>query len=466
MEPLHNVFARTAKSPNTSGRQLTFKEVKEALRDTCGIDALTGVIITARSVEVAVNSNAAYNDLLQQPARIPETQHYLRFEPAYQDIFHITIYNVPLGSTGYRERKIIEAAGATVLDFLVVQHNQDGEQVITSGERVYRCTDRHKFTYLPKVITSYGGRKMGCRYRGQAHDLATKIPSLHNDPDTALSSHSNWASTHQSSSSPPVPISQPVCQSDALSITSTTTVSSELTPISSSSLSWGEQMEKEDNPGPITVVALITPNTHAPDVIMSVISSSSSDTSTSRPPLPGDSLETGVTLESPSTAVIAAITSTETEIPPASSAAPSGESQMDLGGNSASAPVIVTTSPVITLPPSVSVSLPAVSSSARSTSHAHTTTTNSITRSRASDRESSLHLRSRSRSPVHSNEPSEVNEIANFHKVCSHKCVHCPEVFQHAKMYNQHRHQQHPIVSRQLTQDWEALHSTDINLWT
>ena len=147
MEPLHTVFARTAKSPNPSGRQLSFKEVKEALRDTCGINALTGVIITARTVEVAVNSDAAFNDLLQQPARIPESQFYLRFEPAYRDIFHITIYNVPLGSSGHRERAIIEAAGATVLDFIVVQHDMDEEQSITSGERYYRCTDRHKFTY-------------------------------------------------------------------------------------------------------------------------------------------------------------------------------------------------------------------------------------------------------------------------------------------------------------------------------
>ena len=187
MEQLHAVFARTAKSPNPSGRPLSFHEVKEALRDTCGVEALTGIILTARTVEVAVNTDAAFNDLLQQPSRIPETQQYLRFEPAYQDIFFITIYNVPRGSSGQRERAIIEAAGATVLDFLVVQHDQADEQSITTGERRYRCTDRHKFTYLPKVVTSYGGRKMGCRYHGQAHDLATKPPSLLPEPATALS---------------------------------------------------------------------------------------------------------------------------------------------------------------------------------------------------------------------------------------------------------------------------------------
>ena len=51
-------------------------------------------------------------------------------------------------------------------------------EMINTGERIFLCTGRSTFTYLPLVVTSYDGQHLGIRYRGQALALGE-------DPSTA-----------------------------------------------------------------------------------------------------------------------------------------------------------------------------------------------------------------------------------------------------------------------------------------
>ena len=85
MEPLNIVFHRTAKCHNPTNTPLSLRDVSEALKQTCGIDDVSGINITARSVEVTVTTDAAYADLLNQPAPLAgsRTKYVLDFEPAY-----------------------------------------------------------------------------------------------------------------------------------------------------------------------------------------------------------------------------------------------------------------------------------------------------------------------------------------------------------------------------------------------
>ena len=236
MEPLQHVFGKTLKCHYQSTTAISLRDVSVALESLVGVHNVEGLNITLRKVELTVFSRDTYNTILQNPLLInPDLR--LQFEPAYTDNFVITMYNVPLGSTGMRETAIIEDAGAKVLQHEIVTKPSGFNSSFKTGERRFLCTNRSTFSYLPTVVTSYAGRKMGCRYRGQAHDLATKVSSS-TDPPTALAASSIWADPHlpdrslavsTSPSSPAVPLptsalpsmgSQPVVSAPQVSLPS------------------------------------------------------------------------------------------------------------------------------------------------------------------------------------------------------------------------------------------------------
>ena len=420
MEPLHEVFLRTAKCLNPTKSALSMKDVSDSLRRAISLDAVTGVVLTHRTVEVTVTTDVAYDQLLAAPIPLGSSSLTLDFVPAFSDNFWITLYNVPIGSSGCREKHIIEAAGARVLDYLVVRHPLDTDHTIATGERRYRCTSRHTFTYLPLVVTSYNGRKMGCRYRGQAHDLATKSPSLLHPSDSALSSHSIWADGHPPFSSPHVPGLPPVSTPAAPPVTTSSATASSVTsgvpPTSTASLTWGEQMELGDSKGPppITVTAVI--------------------------------------------------------MPPVTVAAPI----LVTASGSLSSPVLTSPSPLVT----VVASLPVVTT-VRSSASALTTTTASSTRSRSSDRELSAAtgepvVRERSPLKVHNSPPNHritwhSTETAAayepFHDACTHKCPDCPEKFSNYRLYQHHVRDQHGEEHNHRCRQWSDLQVDDPNAY-
>ena len=189
-ESLQEVFRMTVRSSSIITKPLTFETLALCLSFTYGAEKITGIIINrqGKAVEISFASNECVRHILANPLAVTG-QPNISFKPSFDDTMTITFYNVPLHSTGAAERRLIEDAGATVLNSTIVTKRFENVDVRT-GERRFLCSGRSKFTYLPTVVKLYSGRSLGCRYRGQAHDLATKVPNR--NLATALAASSNW----------------------------------------------------------------------------------------------------------------------------------------------------------------------------------------------------------------------------------------------------------------------------------
>ena len=205
IERLQDVFRFTVRSTTTLTHPLEFDAIAFGLVTTYGGSEgipFTGININnqRKAVEISFKDDVTARSCVEHGLVIPN-QPLLQFKFAYDDTLRITFYNVPLNSTGAAETRLVEDAGATVIESTTVTKHFNGVEVLT-GERRFFCSGRSNFTYLPTVVRLYSGRLLGCRYRGQAHDLATKVQPPARD--TALALSSNWGAADSAFYTPPV----------------------------------------------------------------------------------------------------------------------------------------------------------------------------------------------------------------------------------------------------------------------
>ena len=198
---LQDVFQFTVRSITPLTKPLVFADVAAELVKTFH-RKITGININhqGKAVEISFVNDNCVCIMLDLPLILP-SHPPIYFKRSYDDSLDITFYNVPLNSTGVAEKILIENAGAKVTACTTVSKTINGIEVIT-GERRFSCSGRSTFTYLPTVVKLYSGRLLGCRYRGQAHDLATKVPNR--SLKSALAASSNWGAADVSFFNQPI----------------------------------------------------------------------------------------------------------------------------------------------------------------------------------------------------------------------------------------------------------------------
>ena len=175
-DSLADVYALTLRSAVQPKTPFSPEAVYDALTTTCGMESVSGILINNRgfTLELSFTTEEAMYKVYDYPLQLPD-QPLIHFELAYDDTFTVTFYNVPLGSAGTRERRMLTSAGATVLAETIITRRFK-TAAIKTGERRYHCSGKSTFTFLPKTVRLYEGRILGCRYRGQARDLARQQP--------------------------------------------------------------------------------------------------------------------------------------------------------------------------------------------------------------------------------------------------------------------------------------------------
>ena len=247
-ERLQDVFRFTVRSTTTLTKPLEFQDVGTALVTTYGgLDGIpfTGININnqRKAVEISFKDAVTARSCVEHGLVIPN-QPLLQFKLAYDDTLRITFYNVPLNSTGAAETRLVEDAGATVIESTTVTKHFNGVEVLT-GERRFFCSGRSNFTYLPTVVRLYSGRLLGCRYRGQAHDLATKVQPPARA--SALAQSSNWGAADSTFYTQPI---EPRSRSGTMETNATRSRSSTIASVDTQAVAdvppTGESAQLED----------------------------------------------------------------------------------------------------------------------------------------------------------------------------------------------------------------------------
>ena len=418
-EPLTDVFRLTVRSTTLITKPLTFDAVAEALITAYGTQNFHGIIINhqGKAVEIAFATNDCVSHILTHPLHIHD-QPPIEFTPSFADTFMLTFYNVPLNSTGAGETNLIEAAGAIVINSTTITRRvRDAD--IRTGERRFLCSGKSRFTYLPTVVKLYSGRMLGCRYRGQAHDLATKIPP--SDPgSSALAESSHWAAGRSSRLQPvqprirtnsiaPMEVSQP----DEVVV----------------------QLPPAEIPPPDAVVHLQSEIAAVPEPIV-------------EDPLPDAAAVTEPIAEDP-LLVAAAVTAPIVNVPPPVAEEPS---------LSAAAAVTDVSTAFSFQPPSTCTSHFVSGAKPKDIAQSDTDQRSRSPRSKATSHESPSPLMLRK-------DPAAISYRVYDKAFCSHQCPDCSDVFTSRKPYINHCNTVHPVQHSLRRALWLKLKRYDSELF-